>query len=84
MSTIDGFIHYLAYGIIRHYANVCINALPLQRQEVWHAVDSLQDFHPVPWTYLVPCALSGVTFETSGELAIRLRIAAITAIHGIR
>ena len=44
-TAMDGFIHYLAYGIIRHYASVRIDALPLQRQEVWHAVDSLQDFH---------------------------------------
>ena len=44
-TAMDGFIHYLAYGIIRHYASVCIDALPLQRQEVWHAVDNLQDFH---------------------------------------
>ena len=44
-TAMDGFIHYLAYCILRHHVNVCINALPLQRQEVWHAVDSLQDFH---------------------------------------
>ena len=29
-TAMDGFIHYLAYCILRHYANVCINALPLQ------------------------------------------------------